>query len=726
MICGLHIDDNTRVHLCLATEDGGRREVVETGFRPFLWTTGVPLADGMEDLPLEGAGPFNHLLLFDDVAVYQQANRDRSLESENQRPLEAQYLMQNRLRMFDGMTFARLRRCQLKIEVEAEGEAPDPMNKEDRLTAIGLLLPDGRTEVLTPGEGDERALLKRFGELLRECDPDVIEGHGLFSFDLDFLIRRCRRLRLSPAWGRFGAEATFRKSRLRVAERWIDYTRVDIPGRSVFDTFLAIQLWDISSRALQGYELDDVAAHFALEEESDNLQLTTDSSPDAGGAGPGVESNTSGNLHLPPATCNLSPVTCHLHTASAVCSLLLPTYFAQTQNFPIPLQDLALRGTGGKVDALLLEHYYHARRALPEYAEVSTFEGAFTRSYETGVFRNVLHYDVASLYPSLLMHIGRNPRNDELGIFIPLLKELRQYRLRYKQMAREAQTAELKAEYSARQQAFKILINSFYGYLGFGQARFADPELAAEVTRRGRELLQKLIEEFQALGCTVLEADTDGIYVASEQYFAQPEVLLKELARHMPDGIDLEFDGSYKAMFCYKAKNYALYDGEQVAVTGSALRSRGIEPYLMRLTEHLIRHLLGAEPTPPAQALREVRARIAGGTMDVRSLAKSEYLSMSPTAYERKMATGGKPRRASLEVAARMVPRPRMGERVRYYIGPKTKGQTSDWQRAFALSEFDPQATPYDPKYYLKKLDDWEKRYEEFLDKNGGTQDEMF
>jgi DNA polymerase elongation subunit (family B) len=71
-----------------------------------------------------------------------------------------------------------------------------------------------------------------------------------------------------------------------------------------------------------------------------------------------------------------------------------------------------------------------------------------------------------------------------------------------------------------------------------------------------------------------VEADTDGIYVASEAYYERPEALLKELVRHMPEGIELEFDGRYPAMFCYKAKNYALYDGGRSA-SPAALCARG-------------------------------------------------------------------------------------------------------------------------------------------------------
>jgi len=41
----------------------------------------------------------------------------------------------------------------------------------------------------------------------------------------------------------------------------------------------------------------------------------------------------------------------------------------------------------------------------------------------------------------------------------------------------------------ARQAAYKILINSFYGYLGFSQARFADGEMAAEAPIIGERFL---------------------------------------------------------------------------------------------------------------------------------------------------------------------------------------------------------------------------------------------
>ncbi|MGH6630669.1 MAG: hypothetical protein ACREB3_13140, partial [Burkholderiales bacterium] len=224
-----------------------------------------------------------------------------------------------------------------------------------------------------------------------------------------------------------------------------------------------------------------------------------------------------------------------------------------------------------------------------------------------------------------------------------------------------------------------------------------------------------LIEEFQRHSCIILEADTDGIYLSTERYHAEPEKLLALAAKIMPTGIELEYDGSYDAMFCYKAKNYALASGGRITLRGSALRSRGIEPFLKRLGDQLIAHLLGVSAVSPLALLPELRTRIASGELPVAELAKTETLSQNPDAYAQWVAGGGKPRRAALEVALQMQPRPRMGERVTYYIGPRTKGLTNDWQRAHPIGRFDARQAPYDSQHYLAKIDDWLDRYGRFL-----------
>jgi len=229
-------------------------------------------------------------------------------------------------------------------------------------------------------------------------------------------------------------------------------------------------------------------------------------------------------------------------------------------------------------------------------------------------------------------------------------------------------------------------------------------------------LLQALIVEFEKQGAHVLEADTDGLYLHAPEFYERPEELLARVAGVLPTGIDLEFDGKFDAMFCYKAKNYALLEDGEVTTRGSALRSRGLEPFLREMTEALLRHLLIAGGPAPEELLEKLRAGLRERSVDVRRLAKTEFLSLSPEAYRHAIEIeSNKPRRAALEVALKMMPPPRQGESVTYYIAPGAKNNAPDWQRARPLDSYDPIKAPYDPGYYLEKLDDWIERYAAFL-----------
>ena len=706
-LCGLWIDDAGLAHVSRAGSDGSRTERVEP-FRPFAWLKEAREGEGVVVEKLSGDGAFNQLAHGETLKQFEAflkaapdgAGRDVL------KPYESQWLLQRRARLYADMHLADLRRCQLDIETACgePGGFSDARNESDRVLAIGLQCGEHRELLALDEETDagEKRLLLAFNERLRALDPDIIEGHNIFKFDLDYLRQRSKRHKVPCAWGRFGLKAEFRNSRMKVAERWIDFSRCDMPGRAVIDTYLLVQLYDITTREMTAYGLKDAAVYFGVTPESGE-----------------------GRTYIPGAQIQeefrrdrvkfLAYLADDLRETKGVADVLLPTYLEQARAFPILLQEAALRGTAGKVDLLFLEEYYHARASCPTPVEMGTFEGGFTRSFQEGVFKRVLHFDVASLYPSLLLTMGRNPKTDTLGVFIPMLKRLREYRLKYKQLAKTALTAAERDEAQARQTTFKILINSFYGYLGFSGARFGDGELAAEVTRRGRELLQALIDEFRKHGCTILEADTDGIYLASEKYFSQPGSLLALVAGILPTGIELEFDGSYDAMFCYKAKNYALAQGGEVTLRGSALRSRGMEPFLKRLSDQLIAFLLETSSESPAALVQDYRTRIAARTLPVVHLAKAETLSQNPDVYAQWIAGGGKPRRAAAEVALQMTPRPRMGERVSYFIGPKAKGQTSDWQRARPIGQYDPLVAPYDPVYYLEKIDDWLERYGRFI-----------
>lgn len=722
-LCGLWISPEGQAYTAWDRGEGPR-ETRFGAFSPFVWALERAVDDlivGADVSNLSGDAPYNRLVKFEDIEDYREfiKQKGRSNSIDWIRNLEQQHLLSREERMYAGFAFTELRRMQLDIETACseEGGFSDPKRHDDRIIAIGLKCGQNieTISIDTFSDESERILLQRLNDKFAEWDPDVVEGHNIFKFDLDYLRTRAKRLKIPLDWGRFGQPPTFRKSRLRVAERWIDYPRCDLPGRAVVDTFLLTQVYDATARELMSYGLKEVARFLGV-------------TPMDGGDRTYIEGSKIQDAFLDDRQRFLSYLEDDLKETEGVADRLLPTYFEQTKAFPTTLQEACLRGTASKVDLVFQEKYFHLQAACPMPAEARPFEGAYTASFKEGVFKRVLHFDVASLYPSILLMMGRNPKTDTEGVFIPTLRKLRDYRLKYKKLAQETGDEKMALEYEARQSSFKILINSFYGYLGFSGARFGDAELASLVAAKGREILKSLIGFFESVDCPPLEADTDGIYVEARDYFDQADELLANAQAILPEGIELEYDGRYVSMFCYKAKNYALYDGSRVTIRGSAMRSRGLEPFLRSLTRSLIWYLLGASQEDPATLASEMETKIESGSCPIELLAKSEVLSQNPAAYRKKIEAGGKPRRASAEVALLLGDRIRMGDRVSYYIGPKEKGRSANWQRAQPVELFGQEGSAYDSAYYLKKLDDWRKRYSPFYQKLGedSAQQELF
>ena len=114
-------------------------------------------------------------------------------------PVE-QYLVRSRRTLFKEMVFSDLRR--LQIDIETTGL--DPQDPDSQIIVVALKTNIGTEEILSL-ETDEAELLERVTDRLCELDPDVIEGHNLFNFDLPFMITRAERFGLALRWGRDGS-----------------------------------------------------------------------------------------------------------------------------------------------------------------------------------------------------------------------------------------------------------------------------------------------------------------------------------------------------------------------------------------------------------------------------------------------------------------------------------------------------------------------------------------
>ena len=352
---------------------------------------------------------------------------------------------------------------------------------------------------------------------------------------------------------------------------------------------------------------------------------------------------------------------CAVRETRAVADLLSPSYFIQAQIFPYNYQDVIVRGNATRINALFLREYFRQRHGIPEMPMVRGFEGGYTDIFFTGVARNVWHCDVASLYPSIMLQFDCFPVNDQLQIFRHLLTDLRTFRLQAKSDMRDAKDAPQRRYFHALQNTFKILINSFYGYLGFAQGNFADFEAAARVTQIGRDLAQaddRVAESagraghrgrygwhlFRPASCS-----RDRLIPAREK--AQPcaktsrdhrrpatiEALRAGLAKELPPGIEVEFDEQFDAMFSYKAKNYALLtrDGE-VVIKGGALKSRGLEKFQRVFLEEMIKLLMEGKPEGIPQLRDEFAQKIRDREWPIEMLMKTDTLQDSLEKYRAK------------------------------------------------------------------------------------------
>jgi DNA polymerase elongation subunit (family B) len=311
-----------------------------------------------------------------------------------------------------------------------------------------------------------------------------------------------------------------------------------------------------------------------------------------------------------------------------------------------------------------------------------------------------------------MLRFGMLPENDSLGVFRGLLTDLRTFRFAAKQRMRDAGSEAERRHFSALQNTFKILINSFYGYLGFAQGHFADFNAASAVTAKGRELLRAMVEWLRGEGAHVIEIDTDGIYFQPPAK-ATVEDLETGIRKILPEGIEVEFDAKYVAMFSYKAKNYALL-GEDGTLTlkGAALKSRGMEPYLREFLERIVRLILEGNPAGVHELRAEYETAIRAGAWPIERLARTEALQDSLGSYQKKIAASSRNRSAAFELALASGRDYQAGDAISYYV-TGTKKKVVAYEAARMTAAWDPVQRDENVEYYVSKLNELSAKFAE-------------
>lgn len=703
----------------LYVRDGGSIKYLDKKFYPFFYSSAdIPLNHlniKYWKKQLSGKGKYNLVYAFetwsDMVKAVREFAKQLKYEKSNFSEISEiytrfepiiQFLIQNGETLFKGMNYDDLNILRVKI-LEYTEKFPS-YSAQFKNQVFGILVSDNsgseKQFFQKSKSRTEKDILLKFLSFIQDYDPDLIVGYNLYS-ELAYLLSRYKFYELEFKIGRDGSEPFIDiNNQFRVGEQLI--SDVYVAGRQIVDLLQIIFFHDSYRREIDDYSLWSVAKYYEIEmselEKDFDIKSKHKSFKDLNE----IEDFFHKEIQL----------------IKTLEEIILPTYFYQAQFIPMNFSQIIRSGVSMKIELMMVREYLRRRYSLPAPQIVKQISGGYSDIFYRGVFENVFHADVESLYPSIIISNNIYPKSDELKVFLRLINLLKNERLKYKKLKESAVDLKTQSKYSSMQYAFKILINSFYGYLGYFKGLFNDSEKANEVTIKGQQLLHKLIEEFKKRDCIVIEVDTDGLYVSPLKKISEEEEKkhVEEINQLIPEGINLTFSGRYKKMLSYKKKNYALltYDN-QIIIKGSALISKSFENFALRFINQCIKCILEDKLEAIPEIYKRLREDIIKLKIDIRDLAKTEILNNTHEEYEEAVNSGRRQRNAAYELAKKYYgDKFYPGMKISYYItgdDPNAK----IFENCELVENFNPNFPDVNTKYYLKRLEEYVYRFEVFF-----------
>ncbi|MFA6450868.1 MAG: DNA polymerase domain-containing protein, partial [bacterium] len=592
---------------------------------------------------------------------------------------EIQFLMSSGIGQFRGMEFADLRRMQIAIHAETpcEPEHTTPADERIRLRQIALMDSAGWSHVIDSQDMPEKEMLRHLMALIGERDPDVIEGHNLFGMIFPILNMKCVRHGAPFRAGREKRTVENHSTSRMKDDGTVPFTNYIVPGRHVVDTMF-------------------------LAEKSARECLSEINPKDVSVVAAAVCRNTDGT--------NSDDVLARALATSRISETLLPAEFFQAQMIPIPLGKLCMAGTAKKIDYLMIRAYLSAGRTIPNPPKPETFEGGLCEQFIAGRCENVVKIDVESQYPSIMIGEGIKPESDSLDVFLLILKKLTWLRLEAK-MKRDSTSGPQRDRHNHMQKALKLLINSFYGYLGYRNAHFADFAAAARVTALGRAVMKKMIETLEGLGCNLIQCDTDGAFFtppfdpeADRERFTG---IVEAVEKSLPQYLDIAVEGVWPAMLSLKKKNYALLAKDSsVSITGGILKSGADERFVRKALATVAECILKNDLAQLHAHLCVLRKDVSEGQLSLPDIYFTETIRMNGQKYRERIAEGGG--RKPVYEAMLKYKGERKGDRV-FLLGGDVRhyhcdGNEKNGGRLAFSFEFDPERPDYDRAHYLNRL----------------------
>lgn len=730
-IVGIHQLADNKIRLYVRDKNGVKSRDEE--FYPFFFLSEDTLLEGFTPannekfwlIKLQGDNFYRFLAIFKTQQNYRNAldhitsKSKQSSQEENDSGVSnnltynrgdavTQYLLQTGKTLFKGMMFEDLYRIQLDIETYYKPEKSTSTKVSigsDPIIIISLCDNKGWEQVIHTKEQSEKELLQELVTIIQLKDPDVIEGHNIFSFDLSYIQRRCEINGVEFRIGRDGSIPRSFPASIRFAERSLDYPFFDIAGRHVIDTFFLVQNYDVAKRSMPSYGLKAAAKYFGF------------ASPDR----TYVEYSEIANLWDNNPERLLDYALDDVRETEKIAALLSGSNFYMTRMIPYTYAQTSRLGPAAKIEALLVREYLKEKHSLPKPEIGQQHMGGFTEVFLKGILGPIVYADVESLYPSIMLSYNICPKSDERKIFPKILTDLKDLRFTAKKKAKEEKEKGNEAaanNFDAMQSSFKILINAMYGYLGFSIGIFNDYEEADRVTTTGQEIARKMIKEFESRDCKVIEVDTDGILFVPPAHIRSKEDeinLVNDVSSVMPKGITIGYDGRYRKMISYLKKNYALlgYDGT-IKLKGSSLISRSGEKFGREFVRKGFEKLLEEDVQGLHDLYVSYKEMILNHNWMIDDFSRTESLKNTMEQYKVDTGSGKRPRSITYELALRKKLSVNKGDRITYYVSGSGL-QSSHYDKGKLADEWNSSKPDENTQFYLKRLDEFSQKFLPFF-----------
>jgi DNA polymerase delta subunit 1 len=383
----------------------------------------------------------------------------------------------------------------------------------------------------------------------------------------------------------------------------------------------------------------------------------------------------------------------------------------------------------------------------PNGPDEGKYEGATVLEAQTGAYYGpITALDFASLYPSIMCAenlcystLVMNARYDNLpgvtyeqfgphrfaqtsgekpivSLLPTILADLKAFRKKAKKLMALAEGTPMEAVYNGQQLAYKISMNSIYGFTGASKGMLPCVAIASTVTMRGRQMIEETKNYVEANfpGAKVRYGDTDSVMVefdvqgrkgqeAIDYSWQQGEMAAEQCTKLFKAPNDLELEKVYAPYVLYSKKRYAakMYEkGRDGTVVFKKIDIKGLQvvrrdscPFVRETLKRLLELILeSSDPRPAIELAREAAKTLIQGKVPIEKLLMSKQLA---SAYKVPM-----PHVAVRDKIRLRAPgsEPQQGDRVPFVI---VKGEGRMYEKAEDPVWVREKNVPLDFQYYF-------------------------